>query len=336
MEFARVACVVLLGMVTLTASASPARGETHWDLQTVDSAGVSSWSGSYPFTLVGVILNNPEDMLDGAYDENASAEGTMGAQWQIVVQGVDTDRCGTALWMGQNYSSLGPWVPAGNAYDRDGWNDEMDRLNYDATTGHHFRAGDLVEVTANASLFYGGKRNVNEAHRVTPDKDFSISLITADYGLPTPERLTLGDLYASPGAPDYDPAYPMFDRTRATGAEHYQGMYVLLTGLTLTNAGGWDGTEWADRLCEVTDGLGHTLPLRMPLHDLGDAPAGVFDAYGILNQESGSGSNGRMGYELFVTGIVPEPASLSLLVIGALACLRRRDRRTSDRLTASR
>jgi hypothetical protein len=62
----------------------------------------------------------------------------------------------------------------------------------------------------------------------------------------------------------------------------------------------------------------------MPLYDLGDVPTGAFDAYGITNQESGSGSNGRMGYELFVTSVVPEPASLSILAIGALACLRRR------------
>jgi len=322
MKLARVASVVLAGMLLVVASSASA--ETNWDLQAVNASGVSTWSGTYPFTVVGVILNNPEGMLDMAYDPSASANGTMGAQWQIFIQGIGTDRCGTALWMGQNYNSLGAWIPAGNSYDQAAWTAEMNRVNYDATSGHQFRQGDLVEVTANKTLFYGGKLNINEAHRADPANDFSLSLITADYGLPTAEVLTLGNLYASIIAPGYDPTYPMFDQTRATGAEHYQGMYVRLNGLTLTDSSGWGETAWADRLCTATDGLGHTLNLRMPLYDLGDVPTGAFDAYGITNQESGSGSNGRMGYELFVTSVVPEPASLSILAIGALACLRRR------------
>jgi len=322
MKLARLASVVLVGSLLVIASSASA--ETNWDLQAVNADGLSTWSGSHPFTVVGVILNNPEDMLDSTYDPSASTNGAMGAQWQLFIQGVSSDRGGTALWMGQNYNSLGAWIPAGNSYDEAGWTSEMNRVNYDATSGHRFCQGDLVEVTANKSLFYGGKLNVNESHRTTPDNDFSISLVTADYGLPTAEALSLSDLYASTSAPNYDSAYPLFDQTRATGAEHYQGMYVRLNGLALTDGSGWDGMAWDDRLCTVTDSLGHTLNLRMPLYDLGDVPIGVFDAYGIINQESGSGTNGRMGYELFVTSVVPEPASLSLLTFGALACLRRR------------
>lgn len=324
MKLTRIAALAVSAGIIL-AMASVSLAETHWNLQAVNANGVSTWSGTYPFTLVGVILNNPEDMLNTVYDPSASANGTMGAQWQLFIQGVGGDRCGTALWMGQNYNSLGAWIPAGNAYDQAAWTAEMNRVNYDATTGRQFRQGDLVTVTASKSLFYGGKMNVNESHRADPANDFSISLITADYGLPTADVLSLGDLYASTEAPGYDVAYPLFDQTRATGAEHYQGMYVRLNGLTLTDSSGWGETAWADRLCTVTDGLGHTLNLRMPLYDLGDIPTGMFDVYGIINQESGSGTNGRMGYELFVTGVVvPEPASLSLLAIGAVACLRRR------------
>ena len=273
-----------------------------------------------------MILNNPEDMLDGVYDAEAGANGTMGAQWQIFLQGIGDDRGGTALWMGQNYNSLGAWIPAGNAYDESGWTAEMSRVNYDAGSGHHLRQGDLVTVTANKSLFYGGKRNINEEHRTMPDNNFTLDLVAAGFGLPSAEVLTLSDLHVPTGSGEYDPNYPMFDATRASGAEHYQGMYVRLNGLTLSDDSGWGATAWADRLCEVTDGLGHTLALRMPLTDLGEIPVGAFDVYGIVNQESGSGSNGRMGYELFVTEVVPEPASLSLLALGALAFLKRRTR----------
>lgn len=302
MKFAGVG---LMAMVAgLGFLASMARAETHWNLQAVNANGVSTWSGTYPFTVVGVILNNPEDMLNVEFDPLAETNGTMGAQWQMFVQGIGGDRCGTALWMGQNYNSLGAWIPAGNSYDAAAWASEMNRVNYDAASGHHFRQGDLVAVTANKSLFYGGKTNINESHRTTPSNDFSISLITADYGLPKAEVLGLGDLYASTSAPGYDAAYPMFDQTRATGAEHYQGMYVRLNGLTLTEGSGWGQSAWGDRVCVVTDGFGHSLNLRMPLCDVGAMPTGAFDAYGLINQESGSGSNGRMGYELFVMSVV--------------------------------
>lgn len=322
MKSARAA--LALSVLVALLSTAHATTETHWNLQAVDVNGVSTWAGSLPLTVTGVLLNDPAEMLDSTWDPDANASGTMGGQWQVFIQGVDGDRLGTALWMGQNYNSLGPWIPAGNAYDEGTWNDEIDRLSHDPTNGHRFTKGDLVTVTANESRFYGGKQNINEAHSTSPDNDFSIELVHAGYGLPDAEVLALADLYASTDAADYDATYPMFDASRNTGAEHYQGMYVRLNGLTLTDAAGWGQSAWGARLCKASDGLGRSLNLRMPLTDLGPAPTGTFDAYGIINQESGSGNNGRMGYELFVTEIVPEPASLSLLALGALACLRRR------------
>ena len=57
--------------------------------------------------------------------------------------------------------------------------------------------------------------------------------------------------------------------------------------------------------------------------DLGSVPTGVIDAIGILNQESGSGSDGRFGYELFVTQVIPEPTALAVLILGGLGLYRR-------------
>ena len=93
---------------------------------------------------------------------------------------------------------------------------------------HNRQAGDLVEVTANRSLFYGGKRNINEAHDTEPDADFQIRLVEANHGLP--------------------------------------------------------------------------------------APADQFDAIGIFTQESGSGSQGTNGYELFVRQILPRQATPELAI----------------------
>lgn len=314
MKFARIALVVLAGCVCLTVSQLHA--ETHTALQVVNENGVSTWAGSGPFTITGVILNNPEDMLDSTYVENPSG---IGAQWQMFLQGIGGDHNGTALWMGQNYECMYQGI---GTYDATAWASEMNRLNYNAADNHQFRQGDLITVTANVTKFYGGKRNINEDHDTDPQYDFSISLVTAGYGLPTAEEITLSDLYCNPTS-----EYPMFDQTRTTGAEYYQGTYVKLTGITLTDDTGWGATDWGDRLCTVEDEFGNEFTLRMPLSDVGAAPAGEFSAYGIINQESGSGQNGRMGYELFVMEVVPEPATLSLLVVGAMTCLTKRRRK---------
>ena len=57
-------------LIALGGSNLPASGmeETHAHLQAVNADGTSAWDGTLPFTLTGVILNNPEDMLDPAPD----------------------------------------------------------------------------------------------------------------------------------------------------------------------------------------------------------------------------------------------------------------------------
>ncbi len=297
-----------IGGLLLVATAQ-GQSETHTNLQSVNGSGVSVWAGSHPFTLRGVIVNDPEELLDFTWDPGAETGNRMGAEWQMFIQAAAVgDTGGTACWIGQNYSSLGPWVPAGNAYAAAQWSNELYRLNYDTNTLRRFRKGDLVEVRANKSLFYGGKRNINESHRVAPASDFTVTLVQADHGLPAPVVLRLSDFVTvddgNPGTRE-----DIFDPTRQAGGERYQGLRVRLESLRLaTNsfaASGWGKTSWGERRCTVTDGAGRFFTLRMPLTDLGPAPTDWFSAVGILNQESGSGSDGTYGYELFVQKIGP-------------------------------
>jgi hypothetical protein len=285
------------------------QSETHTNLQAVNVSGVSTQAVATPFTLRGVILNDPEEMLDFTWDPGAESGNRMGAQWQMFFQTMaGNDRGGTACWMGQNYNSLGPFIPEGNFYSEAAWSNEMVRVNYDTNALHHFRKGDLVEVRATKTLFYGGKRNINEAHRVTTANDFAVTLVQAGYGLPDPEVVHLADLVnvddGNPGTHE-----DIFDPTRETGGERYQGMRVRIEAVRIATNGyaanGWGKTNWADRLCTVTDGEGRFFTLRLPLADLGPAPTDWFSAVGIVNQESGSGTDGTFGYELFVQEIGP-------------------------------
>ena len=294
-----------LAFCGLLLAAGVSHAETHTNLQAVNANGTSSWSGSYPFTITGVLLCNPDEMLDSTpnflpYNEGENL-GKLGGEWQIAFQAVEPgDRGGTFCYMAQNYGNL-PWIrDTSKSYTNEAWTAEILRLNYDPATMHKFQAGDLIQVTARMSLFYGGKRNINEGHNNDPTNNFDISLVQSNYGLPTPEVITLADVKNA------DDTY-IFDQTRATGGEHYQGMRVRINNLTLLTTNGWNPTNtWSQRLCTATDGNGRTFPLRHPRYTLGPPPAGVFDAIGIFNQESGSGSQGTNGYELFVQQVIPQ------------------------------
>lgn len=299
----------LLGMAGLLAlGAATAFGQTsvvtHWELQSVNSTGYTAWVESFPCAIRGVIVNDPEEMLDDAYNPDASASNLMGGQFQVFFQGTGGDRGGTALWMAQNYQAMGM---AGQDYGS-AWTNEMRRVQFDAN-GRKFRKGDLIEVTARKALFRGGKRNVNEGHRITPSNDFDVVLVQANVGLPQAEAVTLADLVNGDGSQIFDP-------DRLLGGEHWQGMRIRLDGIRLTSTNGWGKTNWADRICTVTDDQGRSFPLRMPLADLGAprATTTVFSATGILNQEN-SNTN---GYELFVQEIGPE-ISLGRSAAGGMA-----------------
>ena len=290
-----------------------AQYETHSNLQAVTSAGTSAWNGSFPFKIRGVLLCNPDEMLDSTPNfmpwDGGANQGRMGAEWQVTIQAVEPgDRGGTTCWMGQNYGNL-PWLHSSDlSYTNEAWVREVLRLNYDQSNLHQFRAGDLVEITVRQALFYGGKRNINEGHDIDPVHDFDIQLVTANYGLPEPEVITLADVMNPGGDPNNWQTWPaIFDQTRATGGEHYQGMRVRINNLMLVSTNGWNPTNtWGNRLCTVTDGAGRYFRLRHPRYSIGEAPTNWFDAIGIFNQESGSGSQGTNGYELFVQQVIPQ------------------------------
>ena len=317
--------LLALSVLVALVAAGPARAETVLNLEAVDANGVSTWAGSYPLTITGVLLNDPSEMLDATpnflpWDDGANAYD-LGGQWQVFVQTVAPgDRGGVECWMAQNYGNL-PWEPhdGSDSYTDSAWMAETNRVSHDPVTGYTFHKGDLVTVTANGSLFYGGMQNINEEHDIDPAYNFSLSLISSNYGLPAPEAISLSSVISTNLSPTG--YYDIFDPTRATGGEHWQGMRVRINGLTLVTTDGWNtNSDWDTRYCTATDGEGRQFPLIHPLYDLGPAPTNRFDATGVFLQESGSSTDGTFGYELFVQEIAPsDSAVLSIARNGVIA-----------------
>lgn len=305
----------------LAAVSALAQSETHASLQAVGDDGTSAWNGTFPFTIRGVLLCNTDEMLDSKPDFLPWNDGgnayQLGAEWQVTIQAVDSrDRGGTTCWMGQSYGNM-PWLHSSDlSYSNEAWVSEILRLNFDPSSLHQFRAGDLLEFTVRQALFYGGKRNINEAHDIDPSANFDIRLVTANYGLPTPEVITLADVMQPGGDPnDWTTWLAIFDQTRATGGEHYQGMRVRMNNLTLVTTNGWNPTNtWGNRLSTATDGAGRYFSLRHPRYSLGAATTNQFDAIGIFSQESGSGTQGTNGYELFVQQVLPHSPAPQLAI----------------------
>ena len=299
----------------------PIRAETHAALQAVQADGTSAWSGAFPFTLRGVLLCDPDEMLNPTPNflpwDGGANQFRMGAEWQVTLQAVEPgDRGGTTCWMGQNYGNQ-PWIHDSEwSYTNEAWVAEILRLNFDPSSLHAFRAGDLVEATVRQALFYGGKRNINEGHDIAPDFNFDFRLVTAGHGLPAPEVITLADVMNPGGDPADAKSWPaLFDPSRATGGELYQGTRVRLNNLTLLSTNGWNPElSWGARLCTVTDGAGRYFSLRHPRRSLGPPPTGLLDVIGIFNQESGSGSQGTNGYELFVQQVIPHTPTPELAI----------------------
>ena len=217
------------------------------------------------------------------------------------------------------------------------WTANVNRVSHDPATGYAFHKGDLVMITANGSLFYGGMQNINEEHSTDPAYDFTISLVSSNFGLPAPQVISLSSVISTNLSATGH--YDIFDPTRATGGEHYQGMRVRINGLTLVTTNGWNtNSDWDSRYCTATDGEGRQFPLIHPLYDLGPAPTNQFDATGVFLQESGSGTDGTFGYELFVQEITPSSSAVLNLanqpVITWPAALANYQVQSSDSLTS--
>jgi len=269
----------------------------HRQYQAVDADGVGTFPLTAPVKMRGVVLNWSQNMLDGT----PGADPFMGGLWQRYVQAVDLpgtpddddDFGGTACWMGQNIGKIVGNHPAGS-YTDEQWLAELDRLDHDPATGRWFRPGDLVEIRARApGLFFRGKTNINEQHVNVPEADFDLVLLQADYGLPAPELISLAQVK------DAGDNF-IFDQTRATGAEHYQGTAVQINGVSFT-----DTTNWGpDGELTIQDGTNRTLPVKLGLGSgftLYEPPEPPFDILGIFDQEDLNGDDGyKDGYRLWV------------------------------------
>jgi hypothetical protein len=279
----------------------------HSDLQAVDDLGTSAWSGQPgdKISLIGMLINNPWDML------NSSSSASQ-PQWQVFIQAVAPgDFGGTAVYMRMN----NPWNSAQN-YTALEWYQEMERVNYPGQSTAPLQRGDLIRVDARTpGMFYGGKYNINEMHFKDPANNFDISIL--DRGL-TPQATLIDLSYLKDSLNNF-----IFDETRATGGEHYQGSLVHLDNLILVD----DPSNWVlDGTVTVRQG-DLTMPLKLGLHPelLSIAPTAEtpFSINAILDQETPGGGPFTGSYRLWLTNandfsVVPEPGTFVLLALGGL------------------
>jgi len=264
----------------------------HADLQAVNGIGFGTFPLNDPIRVQGILLNRPQDMLD----PTAAAPAYMGGTWQVFLQAEDTgDFGGTAIWMGQYIGRMGAGHPEFSYTDAE-WVSELNRITNDDGTGRRMRPGDGVEGRARATgLFFRGKTNINEQHIKAPEQDFDVVLLDPAVGLPAPTTITLSAV--KDAADEF-----LFDPTRQTGAERYQGSLVEVTGVSLVDSAGWG----PGASLTLTDGAGRTLPLLLG-RSRGfmehPAPAGPFSIVGIFDQEDTTDSDGwTAGYRLWVMG----------------------------------
>jgi hypothetical protein len=78
---------VVVGLALLPAIAVVSRAETVTNLEAVDDMGVSTWNGSFPIALTGVVLTDPGEMLDATPDflpwDNGANAYALGGHWQV-------------------------------------------------------------------------------------------------------------------------------------------------------------------------------------------------------------------------------------------------------------
>jgi len=273
-------CLTLNGLAQADATVAEV---THWDLQAVNSGGVGTYEASNKLAITGIVLNNPEEMLN-----HAPCTVGMGGQWQIYIQGEGQDHAGTAVFMGQNYSIAGG---SGNYTDEE-WLSELYRINYDPNTNYMFTAGDRIRVTG-WYKFYKGKLNINEKHQIEQMFDFDIELLKPAVGLPQPEIITLDMVKGE------NDEY-IFDETRLTGCEYYQARLVRVDNVNIIDPENWapDGTV------TIMDDTGRTFPVKLGVGDGFEnypCPTEQIDVIAIFDQEASGYSVCKDGYRLWVT-----------------------------------
>ncbi len=260
---------------------------THWQLQAVDQQGIATYSpaDSDKVIVKGIVLNNPEEMLDPA-----PSQGGMGGQWQIFIQGEANDHAGTAVWMGQNYSD----VSSSDDYTHEQLLAEFCRINRDPNTGYIFTAGDRVKVTGWYKV-YRGKTNINEKHESDPFWDFKVELLEPAVGLPAPEVITIDTVK------DNNDNW-IFDPNRTRGAEYYQARRIRINDVNILNPENWAPYNTV----EIMDSNGLTMPVKLGIGEgfsRYPCPQGRIDVIGIFNQEApGTPPHGdsTKGYRLWV------------------------------------
>ncbi len=295
----------ILGGAVCLPSAS-AVTTTFSELEAVDQDGNSSFEGG-PIEMTGIVINNPYDMLSGA-DE-----------WQVFIQSVNpNDIGGAALYMVRAFTYSNP----PQIYSNEVWGSEIERLMVDSgTDGQSLAYGDLVTVTSDvAGMFYKGKFNINEQHMTDSAYDFDITVLSRG-GTPVATPLSLSQVKSA------DNTQFLFDSTRATGAEHYQGTLVHLDNLFLDPASVslWNNNatvvvKQGDLSMDLKLGLDENLsPESMDVASLTSNP---FSITAIFDQDS---YNAKSGYRLWLTNAsqmtVPEPGSCCLLLLAALSAL---------------
>ena len=300
-------------------------------LEAVNPDGSSSFTwptNGSPITVMGIVLNNPSDMLDTTANQN-TIPWNLGGQWQIFIQaysdstvgGTRGDFGGAEVWMGQCYGNLQFIGDPNNVYTNSQWNTVVADLNnpplwpssgtislqegsaqsnsspavWPSSGTVPLKAGDVVAITS-YGLEYEGMVNMNQQHMV--GNPLSLSVLETGAQLPAPTVTTLPQLMNSSSVFYFDP-------TRQTGAEHLQGTLVQLDGVHVSS-----GTWAPNSQVVLSDATGRQMILNIGNNpDLAVAPTGTFNITGIEDQESTSVSP-TDGYTLWVTdssNITPRP-----------------------------
>ena len=159
-----------------------------------------------PITVMGIVLNNPSDMLDTTAKQN-TISNNLGGQWQIFIQAYGDSTVGSTpgdfggceVWMGQCYGNLFFVGDPSDVYTNSQWNTVVADLNnpplspssgtislqesgtqsnsspavWPSSGTVSLKAGDVVAVTSYGQG-YEGMENLNQEHAVATPLSLSV------------------------------------------------------------------------------------------------------------------------------------------------------------------